>query len=83
MHSRQRTSEIITKDWRKFQKTVNNPHGQGDVPLTDEELEEKFSEMVKKHMNNEQIRKIFDTIWNLEKFDDMRRLTALSVLASR
>lgn len=71
-------SEIVTTDGRRFQKRVDIPHGLGD-PLTDKELEEKFSEMASKRMGKEQIRKIFDTCWNLESLDDLSRLTKLMV----
>lgn len=72
-------SEITTKDGRFFQKCIDVPHGLEDDPLTDKELEAKFSEMASKHMSSEQIRKIFDTCWNLEKLDDLGKLTKLMV----
>jgi 2-methylcitrate dehydratase len=74
-------SEIITKDGRRFQKHVAVPHGFGDDPLTDEELEEKFREMAIKHLSEGQIKKIFDTVWNVEKLDDMSALTKLTVFS--
>ncbi len=72
-------SEITTKDGRHFIKRVDNPHGLYEDPLTDEELEDKFRSMASKCMGEEQIQKIFDTVWNLEKLDDMSKLTALMV----
>lgn len=73
------TSEITTKDGRRFEKYVDNPHGVGDDPLTDGDLEEKFRGMARKYMNDEQIRKLFDTIWNVESLHDMGELTKLMV----
>ena len=35
--------------------------------------------MAARYMGDEQIQKIVDTVWNLEKFDDMSELTALMV----
>lgn len=75
----QAISEITTKDGRLFRKRVDNPHGLGDDPLTDEELENKFSEMASKYMNKEQIKEIFDTVWNLEDLNDMTKLVKLMV----
>jgi 2-methylcitrate dehydratase len=72
-------SEIITKDGRRFQKHIEMPHGFGDDPLTDKELEQKFSEMAVKHMPERQIKNIFDTVWNLEKLKDLNELTRLMV----
>lgn len=72
-------SEITTKDGRIFQKHVVTPHGLGNDPLTDQELEEKFSEMAKKYMGETQIKQIFDTIWNVEKLAYMGELMKLVV----
>ncbi|MFC2025523.1 MmgE/PrpD family protein [Chloroflexota bacterium] len=75
--------EIVTKDGRKFQKHIVTPHGLGDDPLTDEELEDKFRDMAAKYMDEEQIRKIFDAVWNVEKLNDINKLTRLMVFKSR
>lgn len=84
IRSAQGISEIITKDGRRFQKRVDIPHGFGpDDPLTDEELETKFREMAIKYMSEEQIKKIFDTIWNVESLDNMSKLIELMVFPSR
>lgn len=72
-------SEILTKDGRCFERFVDVPHGLGNDPFTDEELEHKFSEMASRHMSKEQIRNIFDTCWNLEKVNDLTSLTKLMV----
>jgi 2-methylcitrate dehydratase len=76
-------SEIATKDGRKFQKYIGTPHGFGDDPLTDEELEDKFRGMAAKHMDEEQIQKIFDAVWNVERLDDINKLMRLMVFQSR
>ncbi|MFC2006479.1 MmgE/PrpD family protein, partial [Chloroflexota bacterium] len=75
-------SEIITKDGRRFQKHVVTPHGFGDDPLTDEELETKFREMATKYMSKKQIEEIFDTVWNVERLDDISKLTKLMIFSS-
>ena len=76
-------SEITTKDGRRFQKRVDTPHGFGDDPLSDGELEDKFREMAAKYMGEKQIKEIFSSVWNVERLDDMRKLTALMVFQSR
>ncbi len=78
-HGYQGISEITTKDGHRFQKRVDVPHGFGDDPLTDQELEEKFSEMASRYMKEKHIQKIFDTVWNVEEIDDVSRLTRLMV----
>ena len=75
----QGVSEITTKDGRFFQKRIDVPHGLDTDPLTDKELEDKFSDMALKHMGNAQIRKIFDACWNLEKVADIGALVKLMV----
>lgn len=72
-------SEITTKDGRKFQKRVDNPHGSGDDPFSDKELEDKFREMAIHYMGEDQIQKIFDTVWKIENLNDIGKLTALMV----
>lgn len=76
-------SEITTKDGRKFFKHIVDPHGTGNDPLTDKELEEKFREMAIKYMGEKQIKQIFDAVWNLERLDDMGNLMKLMVFESR
>ncbi|MFC2009217.1 hypothetical protein ACFLUT_04100, partial [Chloroflexota bacterium] len=78
--STQGTSEITTTDGRKFQKVVAVPHGLGDDPLTDAELEDKFVEMAREYFGEEHIREMFDTIWNVERLDDISKLTRLMIL---
>jgi len=72
-------SEITTRDGRKFRKHIVHPHGTGDDPLTDKELEEKFREMAIKYMGEKQIKKIFDAVWGLEAIDDMGKFMKLMV----
>jgi 2-methylcitrate dehydratase PrpD len=76
-------SEITTTDGRRFQKCVETPHGFGDDPLSDGELEEKFGEMATKYMSDKQIRKIFDTVWNIETLSDIGTLTELMAFEPR
>ena len=74
---------ITTKDGRRFDKRIDNPHGFGDDPLSDGELEDKFRGMASKYMREKQIQKIFDTVWNAERLSDVSELTKLMVFASR
>ncbi len=80
--SYQGVSEITTKDGRRFKKCVDVPHGHGDDPLTDGELEDKFRGMATKYMDEKQIKEIFDTVWNAEKLDDMGKLMKLMIFPS-
>ena len=73
------TSEIRTKDGRRFEKKADVPHGVLEDPLTDEEIEDKFKTMAERYLNNRQMEKLVETVWNAEKLDDMGKLAALMV----
>lgn len=72
-------SEIITTDGRTFQKRINVPHGAGNDPLSDQELEDKFTEMASKHMRADHVQRLIDACWNVEKIDDISKLAKLMV----
>jgi 2-methylcitrate dehydratase len=78
-HSSQGISEITTTDGRKFTRHVTTPHGFGDDPLTDSELEGKFAGMARRYMGEQQIKEIIDTVWNVERLEDMGDLMRLLV----
>lgn len=77
------TSIITTKDGRRFEKHIAVPHGFGDDPLTDQDLEEKFRGMATRHFSDAHVRRMFDTVWNVDKLEDMTVLTKLMVFPSR
>jgi 2-methylcitrate dehydratase len=79
----QGSSEIITMDGRRFFARVDVPHGTGDDPLTDRELEEKFSAMASERMGGRQIQNIFGLIWGLENVSDVRKLADLMKVKQR
>jgi 2-methylcitrate dehydratase len=72
-------SEITTRDGRTFQKRIENAHGFGSDPLTDAELEKKFARMAGKYMDDRQIQKIYDAVWDLDKLDNLASLMQLMV----
>lgn len=75
-------SEIITKDGRRFRKRIDVPHGRGDDPLTDNEIEDKFKELASKYMRDTQVNHIIETIWNVDMLKDFGELMALTVIKS-
>lgn len=70
-------SEITTNDGRRFKHHIETPHGSHGDPLSDKEIEDKFREMAQKYMDDEQIQRLFDTVWNIENLADMHLLTKL------
>jgi len=76
-------SEIRTRDGRRFEKRTDVPHGVVDDPLSDGEIEEKFRMMSTKYMGDGQIQEIVDMVWNIERLDDVSKLTELMVFQDR
>jgi 2-methylcitrate dehydratase len=76
-------SEIITKDGRQFQKRVDVPHGIGDDPLSDKELEEKFTVMAADYYDQARIKALLDVIWHIEEFESVDKLVQLMAFAAK
>ncbi|MBI2858288.1 MAG: MmgE/PrpD family protein [Chloroflexi bacterium] len=79
----QAISEITTTDGRRFVKRIDCPHGFGNDPLTDKEIEEKFAAMTSKHFTSAQIKKVCNTVWDAEKLKDVGKLTELMVFPKK
>jgi 2-methylcitrate dehydratase len=75
-------SEITTKDGRKFERRVVVPHGFWGDPLTDAELEQKFTRMASKRLSETRVAEIIDTVWNVDRLDDMGKLARLMIFES-
>lgn len=72
-------SEIITKKGEKFHCRIDYPRGHVRNPMTDKEIIEKFKGIAPKYINDEQIRQIVDTVFQLDKLDDIVKLNGLMV----
>ena len=77
----QASSEITTRDGARYFKQIDTPHGLGDDPLSDKELEDKFIDMAEKRMDGKQVKQLIDMVWHLEKLDHMGKLMPLMVFA--
>ena len=77
------TSEITIKDGRHFKKQAAIPKGHYDDPMTDADIEAKVRKMAAKYMPEKQIKQIIDTVWNLEKVDDVTDLIKLMVFPKK
>jgi 2-methylcitrate dehydratase len=76
-------SEIMTKQGKRFQCRVDYPRGHARNPMTDEEIIEKFRSLAKKHMSDKQISQLSETVFELDKLDDIGKLNRLMVFNSR
>src|SRR5512133_143336 len=65
---------ITTADGRSFTKQLDYPKGDPRNPLSDQEIEEKFSALAEGVLSPAAQRKLKDAIWNLEKAISVSKL---------
>ena len=68
---------LTTTDGRTFTKQLDYPKGDPRNPLTDAEVEEKFSALAEGVLSERAQKKLKDAIWNLEKVGSVSKLMAL------
>jgi 2-methylcitrate dehydratase len=68
---------ITTTDDRTFTEQLDYPKGDPRNPLTDQEIEEKFSALADGVLSTQAQKKLKDAIWNLEKTGSVSKLMAL------
>jgi 2-methylcitrate dehydratase len=68
---------ISTTDGRTLTKQLDYPKGDPRNPLSDQEIEEKFSALAEGVMSEKAQKKLKDAIWNLEKAGSVTKLMAL------
>jgi 2-methylcitrate dehydratase len=72
-------SEIGTKSGQMLRCRVDNPRGHARNPMTDQEIIDKFMSMAKKRMKQDQANQIIETVFSLDKLEDIGQLTRLMV----
>jgi len=72
-------SEIITKQGKKYCLRVDYPRGHARNPMTDEEVVEKFKSMASRYMSEDHMEQIIDTVFSLDKLDDIGKFNRLMV----
>jgi 2-methylcitrate dehydratase len=68
---------ITTAEGRSFKKQLDYPKGDPRNPLSDQEIEEKFSALAEGVLSPGAQKKLKDAIWNLEKAGSVSKLMAL------
>jgi len=68
---------ITTADGRSFTAQLDYPKGDPRNPLTDQEIEEKFTALADGVLSTQAQRKLKDAIWNLERIGSVRQLMVL------
>ena len=73
-------AEITTKKGEKYRCEIHHPKGHPMNPVTDADLEEKFRSMASEFMDENQMSRVIDAIYNLEKLEDISGLIKLLVI---
>ncbi|WP_353615888.1 MULTISPECIES: MmgE/PrpD family protein [Burkholderiaceae] len=60
---------ITLKDGRKLHKFIQHAIGSTEVPMTDQQLEKKFSDLAEGILSPDRTRKLIDTCWHVEQLD--------------
>ena len=68
---------IDTTDGRSFSKQLDYPKGDPRNPLTDQEVEEKFSALAEGVLSADAQKRVKETVWNLERVGSVSDLMAL------
>ena len=68
---------LTTTDGRSFTKQLDYPKGDPRNPLSDAEIDEKFSALADGVLTPAAQKKLKDAIWNLEKADSVSKLMAM------
>lgn len=69
--------EISVKGGPKYEWAVENPKGEPENPVSDEELEEKFRSLVGPVLGTRKVQRIIDVVADLESLEDVGELTVL------
>ncbi len=72
--------EIKTKQGGTYAKRVENPRGTPENPMTDAEIEAKFSGMAAPLMGERQMQSIFEACYDLEQMTDIGELMPLLIV---
>jgi 2-methylcitrate dehydratase len=68
---------ITTIDGQRFSTQLDYPKGDPRNPLSDAEIEEKFSALAEGVLSKNAQKKLVDAIWNLEKIGSVSKLMAM------
>ncbi|MDR5758442.1 MmgE/PrpD family protein [Caballeronia sp. LZ035] len=70
---------ITLKDGRKLHKFIEHAIGSTEVPMTDQQLEKKFSDLADGILPADQTRALIDTCWRVEKLDNAGDIAVAAV----
>ncbi|MGJ4945546.1 MmgE/PrpD family protein [Bradyrhizobium sp. HKCCYLS1011] len=70
---------IVLKDGRKLNRFIEHAIGSVEVPLTDKQLEAKFSDLADGIIPGAMIRRVMDACWNVESLPSAAEIAKMSV----
>jgi 2-methylcitrate dehydratase len=68
---------IRTATRGSFTQRVEQPPGSRDLPLTDAEIEAKFTMLAEPFVSHGTVKRVIDAVWNLDRIADVSELTRL------
>jgi len=72
---------IVLKDGRELHRHIEHAIGSVEVPMTDQQLETKFSDLAEGILAAPTIRRVMDACWNVENLPSAAEITKMSVSA--
>ena len=72
---------ITLKDGRQLEKSIQHAIGSLEAPMTDHDLETKFTDLADGILTSEQIRKLINLCWSVEKLSNVSDLAKAAVPA--
>src|SRR6201997_1012696 len=72
---------ITLKDGRQLEKSIQHAIGSSEAPMTDHDLETKFTDLADGILTSEQIRKLINLCWSVEKLSNVSDLAKAAVPA--
>jgi 2-methylcitrate dehydratase PrpD len=72
---------VVLKDGRQLHRHIEHAIGSVEVPMTDQQLETKFSDLAEGILAAPVIRRVMDACWNVEGLPSAAEITKMSVSA--
>jgi 2-methylcitrate dehydratase PrpD len=72
---------VVLRDGRQLHRYVEHAIGSVEVPMTDQQLETKFSDLADGIIAAPMIRRVMDACWNVESLPSAAEIAKMSVSA--
>jgi 2-methylcitrate dehydratase PrpD len=81
IHPEQVDMTITMKDGRQFHKYIEHAIGSVEVPMSNQQLEAKFTDLTSGILSSERNRRLIDACWHIEKLDSAAAIAQAAVPA--